>query len=63
MFNREIKATRKVRIKIVSLLIENERKLQLLKSEELKNSILSILQFKDLRTKKLKEKNNKTYKK
>ena len=45
------------------LLVENERELQLLKNKELKNLILSILQFKDLRTKKLKEKNNKTYKK
>jgi len=44
------------------LLIEKERELQLLRDEKLKNSILSILQFKDLRTKKLKEKNSKAYK-
>jgi len=62
MFNREVKATRRVRIKIVLLLIEEERESQLLKDKKLENSILSILQFKNLRTKKLREKDNKVYK-
>jgi len=62
MFNREVKATRRVRIKIVLLLIEEERESQLLKDKKLENSILSILQFKNLRTNKLREKDNKVYK-
>jgi len=43
-------------------LIKDERESRLLKDEKLKNLILSILQFKNLRTKKLRKKNNKAYK-
>jgi len=42
--------------------IENKRELQLLKNKELEDSILSTLQFKNLETKKLREKDNKVYK-
>ena len=56
MFNREIKATRKARIKIILLLIKEERELQLLKDKKLEDSILSILQFKDLKNEKVKRK-------
>jgi len=61
MFNREVKVIRKARIKIMLSLIKNERELRLLENEKLKNLILSILQFKDLKTKKLREKDNKAY--
>ena len=44
------------------LLNKDEQELQLLENKKLKNLILSILQFENLKTKKLKEKNNKTYK-
>ncbi len=44
------------------LLIENKQELQLLEDKKLKYFILLILQFKDLRTKKLKKKDNKVYK-
>jgi len=61
IFDREVKVTRKVKIKIMLLLIEDERELQSLKDKELKDSILLTLQFKNSKTKKLREKNNKTY--
>ena len=59
--NRELKIVRRAKIEIKLLFIKDKRKQRSLENENSKNSIFSILKFKNLREKKQKKKDDKTF--